>query len=406
MKRHFIVAGVSALCMALAPTMAFGTEKSPPPPIVGQTNSAPATATAGNANTSGQLIEQSGGGSQSADQTAVNTQVIPIAVAPATSVQTLPVNLNLPVRIASPGDDGHVRQSNSAPATAEATNVNASRQLIEQSGGGGGGKKKDGGSGQTASQTAFNTQVVPIAAAPATSVQTLPINANVPVRIASPGDNGSVKQSNRAPADASASNVNRSKQAIGQDGEYNGGSQRARQTAVDTQLLPIAFAPATSVQTLPINASVPIRFLSPGDDGVVKQSNRAPADADASNLNGARQAIWQGPGKKGNGWTGGGGSQSARQKAINTQLLPIGLAPATSLQTLPTNVNAPIRFLDELPRLPVDPFDALADPVGTVGGAVPESPLGLLAGPTDALGGLPLGTVTGLLPPLPVGGLI
>ena len=137
MKRHFIVAGVSALCMALAPTMAFGTEKSPPLPIVGQTNSAPATATAGNANTSGQLIEQSGGGSQSADQTAVNTQVIPIAVAPATSVQTLPVNLNLPVRIASPGDDGHVRQSNSAPATAEATNVNASRQLIEQSGGGG-----------------------------------------------------------------------------------------------------------------------------------------------------------------------------------------------------------------------------------------------------------------------------
>ena len=121
------MAGVSALCMALAPTMAFGTEKSPPLPIVGQTNSAPATATAGNANTSGQLIEQSGGGSQSADQTAVNTQVIPIAVAPATSVQTLPVNLNLPVRIASPGDDGHVRQSNSAPATAEATNVNASR---------------------------------------------------------------------------------------------------------------------------------------------------------------------------------------------------------------------------------------------------------------------------------------
>ncbi len=415
MKRHFIVAGVSALCMALAPTMAFGTESPPPPSTVTQTNSAPADATAGNANTSGQLIGQSGGGSQSADQTAVNTQVIPIALAPATSVQTLPVNLNLPVRIASPGDNGDVRQSNSAPATAEATNANTSGQLIKQSGGGGGDKKKDGGSGQTASQTAINTQVVPIAAAPATTVQTLPINANIPVRIASPGDNGSVKQSNKAPADADATNVNGSKQAIGQDGEYGGGSQRARQTAINTQLLPIAFAPATSVQTLPINANVPIRFLSPGDDGQVKQSNKAPADADASNVNGSRQAIWQGSGKKGNGWTGGGGSQSARQKAINTQLLPIGFAPATSLQTLPVNANAPIRFLDELPRLPVDPFTALADPVGTVGGALPVNPLALLASPTDALGalplgavtgllgGLPLGTVTGLLPALPVG---
>ena len=134
MKRHLIVAGVSALCMALAPTMAFGTESPPPPSTVTQTNSAPADATAGNANTSGQLIGQSGGGSQSAGQTAVNTQVIPIAAAPATTVQTLPVNLNLPVRIASPGDNGDVRQSNTAPATAEATNVNTSRQLIEQSG--------------------------------------------------------------------------------------------------------------------------------------------------------------------------------------------------------------------------------------------------------------------------------
>jgi hypothetical protein len=321
MKRHFLVAGVSALCMAFAPAMAFGTEQSPPVPPVGQTNSAPASATAGNANTSGQLIGQSGGGSQSADQTAVNTQVVPIALAPATSVQTLPVNLNLPVRIASPGENGDVSQSNSAPATAEATNVNASRQLITQSGGGGD-KKKDGGSGQTARQTAVNTQVVPIAVAPATSVQTLPINANLPIRV-----------------------------------------------------------------------------LSPGRDGSVKQSNRAPATADATNLNGSKQAILQGPGKKGNGWTGGGGSQSAHQKAFNTQLLPIGLAPATSLQTLPVNVNAPIRFLDELPRLPVDPFGLLASPTDALGAL----PLGAVTG---LLGGLPLGAVTGLLPALPVDGLI
>jgi hypothetical protein len=147
---------------------------------------------------------------------------------------------------------------------------------------------------------------------------------------------------------------------------------------------------------------VPIRFLSPGDDGAVKQSNRAPATAEAANLDGSKQAIDQYPGKKGSGWVSGGGSQSACQTAVNTQLLPIALAPATALQTVPLNVNAPVRFLDELPRLPVDPFDVLADPVKTAGGALPESPLGLLASPTDALGGLPLGTVTGLLPALPL----
>ena len=416
MKRHFIVAGVSALCMALAPTMALGTE-SAPLPILGQSNSAPASATATNANGSGQAIGQSGGGSQSADQTAINTQIVPIAAAPATAVQTLPVNLNLPVRIASPGDNGAVSQSNSAPATAEATNANTSRQLIEQQGGG---DKKKGGSDQTASQTAVNTQVLPIALAPATSVQTLPINANIPVRIASPGDNGDVKQSNRAPSDASATNLNGSKQAIGQSG-YGGGSQSASQTAINTQLLPIALAPATSVQTLPVNVNLPIRLLSPGDDGSVKQSNRAPATADAANLNGSLQAIGQGGGKKGHG-----GSQTAHQKAINTQLLPIALAPATSVQTAPLNVNAPIRLLDELPRLPVDPFALLANPVKTVGGALPVNPAGLLsapnhnpkkAAPTNGLsslplpvdtvtglaGGLPLGTVTGLLPALPLG---
>ena len=58
----------------------------------------------------------------------------------------------------------------------------------------------------------------------------------------------------------------------------------------------------------------------------------------------------------------------------------------------------------------MNPFDALADPVGTVGGAVPEEPArapGEPHGrPRPPAHGLPLGTVTGLLPPLPVGGLI
>ncbi len=335
MKRHFIVAGVSALCMALAPTMAFGTE-SAPLPILEQGNSAPASASATNANGSAQAIGQSGGSGQAAEQTAINTQVLPIAAAPAVAAQVVPVNLNLPIRVASPGDNGSVEQSNKAPATAEAANVNGSKQAIVQSGGGA--PKKDGAPGQTATQKAVNTQIVPVALAPAISKQILPINANVPVRIA-----------------------------------------------------------------------------SPGDDGSVEQSNKAPATAEAANLNGSKQLIDQLPGKKG----AGAGPQTAAQKAFNTQFLPIGFAPAISYQLKPTNLNAPIRFLDKLPRLPVDPFSLLPSPNGhpkkgapnnnntTPKKGAPTRALSALPAPPDAVtglaGGLPLGAVTGLLPPLPVG---
>jgi hypothetical protein len=430
MKRHLIVAGVSALCMALAPTMALGTE-SPPVPLLGQGNSAPASASATNTNGSDQAIGQAGGGEQKAEQTAVNTQVLPIAAAPAVAAQVLPVNLNLPVRVASPGDNGTVEQSNSAPAKAKAANVNGSEQVIGQSGGGDHPKGKDGGSTQSAKQTAINTQILPIAAAPAASAQVLPINANVPVRIASPGSNGAVDQSNSAPAKAKAANVNGSDQSIRQDGGQGGGSQWAEQTAINTQLVPVALAPAVGAQIVPVNLNLPIRLLSPGEDGTVEQSNSAPAKAKAANVNTSSQVIGQGPGKKG----AGAGSQHARQKAINTQFLPIALAPAISPQVLPINANVPVRLLDELPALPVDPFALLADPVGTVGGALPVNPLSLLplpnghpkkgapnnsapkkAAPMNALsslplpldavtglaGGLPLGTVTGLLPALPL----
>jgi hypothetical protein len=126
---------------------------------------------------------------------------------------------------------------------------------------------------------------------------------------------------------------------------------------------------------------------------IVGQTNSAPANATAGNANTSGQLIGQ----------SGGGSQSADQTAVNTQVVPIAAAPATSVQTLPLNVNAPLRFLDELPRLPVDPFDVLADPVKTVGGAIPADPFALLASPTDALGALPLATVTGPLGGLPLG---
>ena len=182
MKRHFvIVAGVSALCMALAPTMAFGTQRVRRSLDVRQTNSAPADATAGNANTSGQLIEQSGGGSQSAGETAVNTQVIPIAAAPVMHGPDA-AGLPQPARADRLAGRRRPRQAvHSAPAMAEATNVNASRQLIEQSGGGGGERRRTASPARPPARPPL-TPSDPDRGRSGDPVQTLPINANVPVR--------------------------------------------------------------------------------------------------------------------------------------------------------------------------------------------------------------------------------
>ena len=396
MRRRFLALGVSTLCLALAPTLALGA----------QSNTAGAEASAANGATSDQLIAQSGGGS--AEQSATNLQIIPVAVAPAVAPQVVPVNLNLPISVASTGEPGAVDQSNKAHADASAGNQAASSQTIVQSGG----DAKKGDSGPSASQSATNLQVIPVAAAPAVAPQIVPVNANVPVSILSSGPSGDVDQSNRAYAEGSAGNTAASDQAILQGGS---GSGSASQSATNAQLLPIALAPAIAPQVLPINANVPVSFLSDAPSGDVDQSNRARAEAWADNTAASYQAIVQGDPKKGDG----SGSGWASQSATNVQFLPIAFAPAIAPQVLPINANVPVTVgnpLAVLP-LPVDPLVAVADPVGTVTGllpALPVNPFALLGDPLSTVTGavgtvsglLPLGAVTGLLPLGAVTGLL
>ena len=103
MRRHLLAISASALALAVVPSFALGA----------QDNTAAANAAAGNSATSVQL----GGGG---DQTATNTQLLPIAVAPAVAPQVAPVNLNLPISVASTGGGGSVDQSNTAAAFAAA----------------------------------------------------------------------------------------------------------------------------------------------------------------------------------------------------------------------------------------------------------------------------------------------
>ncbi|HET6690074.1 MAG TPA: hypothetical protein VFG74_04330, partial [Miltoncostaeaceae bacterium] len=243
-------------------------------------------------------------------------------------------------------------------------------------------------------QTATNTNVVPIAAAPAVAAQVVPVNANVPVSVLSDAPSGDVSQTNRALADGTASNTAASQQqapALAKDGKGTKGAEGAggSQTATNTNVVPIAAAPAVAAQVVPVNANVPVSLFAQGGD---EADGKGPAGPHQSNVAAAGGAA--------SNTAASGQYGSGTQTATNTQVLPIALAPSIAPQVLPINANVPVTVgnpLAVLPPLPVDPLAVLANPVGTVTGLLPPLPVN----PAAVLAN-PVGTVTGLLPPLPV----
>ncbi len=328
---------------------------------VTQTNAAVAAAPAVNANATGQSASQQqsgGGGTQAAGQTAKSDQD---ADATAEATQKNPTNKNVSVRIHSPGDDGDVTQTNASVALAPAINLNGTNQSATQSQGYGSG----GGGVQAIGQEAKSDQY---ADADATSKQSGATNSNTPVRIGSPGDDGSVSQTNLSLAGALALNANETNQAASQqqgydgkdkygdkpkddgkrkhddkdkygdkpkdDGYSGGGVQAIGQTAKNDQ---DAFADATSKQYDPTNSNTPVRIGSRGDDGDVTQTNASVALAPAINLNGTNQSATQSQGYG----SGGGGVQAIGQEAKSDQYAD---ADATSKQSGATNSNTPVRI--------------------------------------------------------------
>jgi hypothetical protein len=144
-------------------------------------------------------------------------------------------------------------------------------------------------SGQVAEQVAGNSQS---AESNATSTQINPTNQNISVRVLSPGDNGSVTQSNSSSAESFAGNSNDTDQTVSQDQSGAGGTpiQEAAQLADNEQW---AGSEATSVQYNPKNQNISVRVLSPGDDGDVNQSNTSEAKSGAFNKNELDQTIDQ-----------------------------------------------------------------------------------------------------------------
>jgi hypothetical protein len=301
-----------------------------------QGNSASSTANSGNSNGSGQAANQaaSGSGTQIADQNAANDQT---ALAESQATQTKPQNSNISIRVLSPGNDGSVSQTNAATSDATASNTNAASQ--------GSGQTSSGGSGagtQIAKQDASNDQA---AGAASTATQTDPSNNNVSVRVLSPGDNGSVSQSNTVKSDSKATNANSSNQSATQSDPSSpscgcsSGSpvQIAIQNAQSAQQ---AVSLSGAEQDGASNSNKPIRILSPGTDGSVTQSNTDTSSASSSNTNGSGQTAIQNA--VSGGCCGSSPIQVIGQSAENDQGAG---ALSAALQKGASNSNDPLRVL-------------------------------------------------------------
>jgi GTP cyclohydrolase II len=314
---------------------------------VSQSNNSVAGSIAGNKASTQQAVGQSqggGGGEQAVGQVA---ETIQKAKSQAESKQEKPSNSNISVRIHSPGDDGDVSQSNNSVAGSAAGNLAHTGQGVEQSQGGGEEAKKGkccGGSGvQAVGQEAKTIQV---AESEAKSVQEHASNENIPVRIGSKGDNGSVEQSNNSAALSFAGNAAKTTQAVEQSQDGGCGCHGDLVQAVGQKAITGQFAEseATSIQKGAKNSNTPVRIHSEGDDGDVEQSNNSIALSAALNAAKTEQLVGQ---SQGDGCgcgdrhkSGGAKVQAVGQWAETWQKAD---SDATSVQWKPSNTNAPVR---------------------------------------------------------------
>src|SRR6266446_432155 len=296
-----------------------------------QQNDSAAVASTNNANHSDQSTtqQQDSGSAPPPDpapgQSQTSSQSAPVTqngAATAASDQVMPTNVNLVIRIDSPGNDGPVTQTNTSVASATGNNSNATTQEAAQNQTGGG---TSGGQSQSTDQSAPTTQS---SSANATSTQTAPLNANIVIRNKSPGDTGPVTQTNSSQATAQAGNDNAVNQSAVQTQTLAGGGSAGGQSQSVSQSAPTmqdSNATAISTQTSPTNvtASILIDTAAPdpagsgalgmsiliwiplGGQQPATQANTSSATASAVNTKQVTQSATQVQ----SGGSSGGGSQ-------------------------------------------------------------------------------------------------
>ncbi len=278
---------------------------------VSQSNSVDSDATAANANGTGQSADQAaagGSGTQAVGQEADSEQE---AAAASAAEQTGAENTNISVRVLSDGDDGDVEQSNSVGSSASAGNLNLTGQEADQARAGSGGTQAIG-------QEADSDQS---ATALSAAKQHGATNRNIPVRVSSSGDGGSVEQSNSVDSSATAANLNATKQdadqAQGGRGTCGCASDGIQAIGQDAKNEQSAGALSIALQSGASNENTPVRVDSKGDDGDVSQSNSVDSSATAANLNGLHQDAEQD--QSGDCRCTSGGTQAIGQEAKNDQ---------------------------------------------------------------------------------------
>jgi hypothetical protein len=166
--------------------------------------------------------------------------------------------------------------------------------------------------------------------------QSQPSNKNVSVRVLSPGDNGNVSQSNTVSSNATAANANVTGQSANQTQSGScgctGGTQATGQKADSSQA---ATALSYAKQSGASNTNIPVRVLSPGDNGNVTQSNSVESDAKAANVNATGQSAEQAA-------AGGSGTQAVGQDADSKQN---AAAASAAEQKGAENTNISVRVL-------------------------------------------------------------
>ena len=160
------------------------------------------------------------------------------------------------------------------------------------------------------------------------------------IRVLSPGDSGTVTQSNNVTAVGIAANSNDTKQSVDQSQTGGGsGSDSTQVAGQEAKSEQDADADATAKQIAPTNEAFSIRVLSPGSNGDVTQSNSATAGALAANDNDTKQDTDQ---SQSGGGPGSDSTQIAGQAAANDQDAD---ADATAVQLHPSNTATSIRVL-------------------------------------------------------------
>ena len=271
---------VLAGAMQAAGTDAAAPATAAPAPSTGsstQSNEASSSGTAANTAPTTQAATQSGtgtGGVQSSQQDATTDQT---AQAASSATQIAPSNSNISVRVLSPGNDGAVSQSNEASSTADATNSAPTTQGSSQTG---------TGSGVQSSTQNADTSQKSVALSSATQVH--PENSNVSVRVLSPGNGGSVSQSNEAESSANAQNSapvtqTANQTELGTTCGCNSTSPAVQAIGQSSSVWQDAAAASSATQLGASNVSDPVRIASGGNDGALTQENEAESSASAKN---------------------------------------------------------------------------------------------------------------------------